>query len=177
MTGRIEKKELIFDGRIAKGYKVGLRMPDGKVIPRDFLHYPGAAIILPVLADGRIVMIQNYRFAVDENLYELPAGILEDGEDPAACAARELTEETGYAAGQIEPLGWFYTAPGTTDERMYTFLATDLTDGRQALESYEEISVEICTGRQVRGMVADGRIHDGKTIVALGLYWLSRGGM
>jgi ADP-ribose diphosphatase len=175
MHDRFEKSELIFDGYVAKGYKVALRMPDGKVVQRDFFHYDGAAVILPVLSDGSIVLIRNRRFAVDEDLLELPAGMLEKGEEPALCAARELTEETGYTSGNVETLGVFYTGPGTTDETMYAFLATDLTNGQQALEDYEEISVVTYSDAEVRRMVLDGTLHDGKTIATLCLYWLSRG--
>ena len=149
-------------------------MPDGNVVQRDFFHYDGAAVVLPVLDDGAIVLIRNYRFAVDEHLYELPAGMLEPPEDPAECAARELIEETGYRAGRIEKLGEFYTGPGTTDENMHAFLATDLTDGQQDLEVYEEIHVEVFPAARVREMVADGTIHDGKTIAALAYYWMRK---
>ena len=172
---RFEYQQLIFDGRIAKGYTVGLRMPDGSVVRRDYIHYDGAAVVLPVLDDGRLVMIRNYRFAVDEHLYELPAGMLEEGEDPLDCASRELTEETGYTAGRIEKLGQFFTGPGTTDELMHAYLATGLADGRQNLEEHEQITVEILTEEQVREMIASGAIHDGKTIATLALYWLSKG--
>lgn len=174
MEERFAYDELVYDGKIAEVHKVGLRMADGRVVQRDFIHYNGAAVVLPVLADGRIVLIRNYRFAVDERLWELPAGILEDDEDPAACAARELTEETGYVAGNIEKLGRFYPGPGTNDERMHSFLATDLTAGEQNLEAYEEITVKVCGGDEVRRMVADGTIHDGKTIATLALYWLRK---
>ena len=108
MNERFEKSELIFDGAVAKGYDVSVKMPDGNVVHRDFFHYDGAAVILPILDDGSVVLIRNYRFAVDEHLYELPAGMLETDEEPALCAARELTEETGYTAGKIEKLGIFY---------------------------------------------------------------------
>jgi ADP-ribose pyrophosphatase len=174
MNGKFEYQELVFDGKVAKGYHVGLRMQDGSVVRRDYFHYNGAAVVLPVLDDGRIVMIRNYRFAVDERLYELPAGMLNSGEDPLQCAVRELTEETGYAAASVEKLGEFYTGPGTTDELMHAYLATGLTDGRQNLEKYEEITVEIFSEERVREMVASGGIHDGKTIAALGLYWLKK---
>jgi ADP-ribose pyrophosphatase len=175
MNDRLEYRELVYDGKIAKGYRVGLRMPDGNVVQRDFIHYNGAAVVLPVLDDGAIVLIRNYRFAVNEYLYELPAGMLEEGEDPAECAARELIEETGYRAGRLEKLGAFYTGPGTTDENMHAFLATELTRGRQDLEAYEEIKVEVFPDGEVRRMVADGTIHDGKTIAALAYYWMRKG--
>ena len=171
MSERFVHDELVYKGRVAEVHKVGVRMPDGRVVQRDFIHYGGAVVILPVLPDGSIVLIRNYRFAVEETLWELAAGMLEAGEDPAAGAARELAEETGYSAGRIEALGRFYTGPGTCDERMHAFLATQLTAGGQDLEAYEQIEVEVHPEAEVRAMVADGRIHDAKTIVALALYW------
>ncbi len=176
MKANFENDELIYNGFIADVHRVQVRMPDGNLVDRDFFRYAGAAVILPVLDDGSIVLIRNYRFAVDEHLYELPAGILEKGEEPIKCALRELTEETGYTAGRIEPIGIFYTGPGTTDEQMHAFVATELTDGTQKLEKYEQISVEVHPDEKVRRMVLDGTIHDAKTIAALGLYWLDGGG-
>ena len=174
MDERFEYDELVFDGLIAKVHKVGLRMADGHVAQRDFIHYPGAAVVLPILDDGSIVLIRNRRFAVDEELYELPAGILEDAEAPQLCAARELTEETGYTAGRMVALGGFYSTPGTSDEYLHAFLALDLTDGKQALEGYEQITVEVFCEDEVRRMVSDGRIKDAKSIAALALYWLKK---
>jgi len=174
MGRRFEYDHLVFDGIIAKAHKVGLRMDDGRIVPRDYIRYPGAAVVLPVLGDGRFAFINNYRFAVDEVLYELPAGCLGEGEDPAACAARELTEETGYSAGNLRKLGGFYTGPGVSDEYIHAFLATELTEGRQKLERYERITVDLLEEAQVRSMVARGKIKDAKTIATLALYWLSK---
>jgi ADP-ribose pyrophosphatase len=175
MSDTFEYDEIVYKGRVAEMHKVGLKMPDGKVVQRDLVRYGGAAVILPVLDDGSVVMIRNRRFAVGEDLLELPAGMLERGEDPAVCAERELTEETGYSAARIEKLGQFYTGPGSTDELMHSFLATGLADGRQALEDYEQIEVEVYPASRVKEMIRDGRIHDGKTIATLALYWLARG--
>ncbi len=172
MNERFEYSKLVFDGIIAKGYEVGVRMDNGKVVRRDYFHYGGAAVILPVCNDGDIVMIRNYRFAVDEDLLELPAGILDEGEPPEVCAARELTEETGYKAETVEKLGQFYTGPGTTNQVLHSFLATGLTEGPQDLEEYERITVESFPQDQVRRMIAGGEIHDAKTITTLSLYWL-----
>jgi ADP-ribose pyrophosphatase len=169
---RFERDELVFDGILAKVHKVHLAMGDGRVVQRDYIHYPGAAIVLPILEDGRIVLIRNWRFAVEAELYELPAGCLEGGEDPIVCARRELTEETGYAAGRWEKLGGFFTGPGTSDEYIHAYLAAELTAGRQVLERYEQITVHPFPEARVRAMVADGTIRDAKTISALALYWL-----
>lgn len=169
--------KLVYKGAILEVHSVGLRMPDGKVIPRDFIHYSGAVVILPILPNRSVVMIRNYRFAVGEDLLELPAGMLEANELPVPGALRELTEETGYTAGCIEPLGSFFSTPGSTDENMFTFVATDLRPGRQELESYEQIHVEIMPMEEVRRKVQDGSIHDAKTIATLAMYWLRTGNM
>lgn len=172
MDERFASDEIVYDGRIARVRKLGVRMDDGKVVQREMVQFPGAALVLPVLSDGGIVLIRNYRFAVDEWLYELPAGMLEPDESPHDTAARELTEETGYTAGRVEKLGQFYTSPGVSDEIMHVFVATDLTDGPQQLEQYEQITVEAVSAADARRMVAGGQIHDAKTIAALALYWL-----
>ena len=172
---RFAYDELVFKGRVAEVHKVGVKMPDGRVVQRDWIRYNGAAVILPILDDGSIVLIRNYRFAVEETLYELPAGILDDGEDPAVGAARELTEETGYAAGRLEKLGRYYTGPGTCNELMHAFVAMGLSAGPQKLEAYEQIETEAIGDADVRAMVADGRIHDAKTIATLCLWWLRKG--
>jgi ADP-ribose pyrophosphatase len=174
MGERFVTDEVIYKGRVAEVHKIGLRTGDGRVVTRDLVRFGGAVVVVPVLADGSIVMIRNYRFAVDEALCELPAGMLEPGEDPQHCAVRELTEETGYVPGRIEKLGEFFTAPGATDENMHAFFATDLADGSQNLEGDEEISVHVLPEAQVRGMIRRGDIHDGKTIAALHLYWLRK---
>ena len=174
MNAKVQHRELVYEGRIAKGYKVTLRMDDGLIVQRDLFCFGGAAVILPVLDDGSIVMIRNYRFAVDELLLELPAGMLEPGEDPLDGARRELAEETGCTAATMEKLGAYFTGPGSTDEHMHAYLATGLTRGEQNLENYERITVEVYPESEVRRMVADGTIHDGKTIAALGLYWLRK---
>ncbi len=174
MTREVTDKRLVFDGRIVQGYKLRLRVND-ETVERELLHYPGAAVVVPVLEDGSVVLIRNERFAVEETLIELPAGNLEPDEDPAVCAARELTEETGYTAGRIERLGSFYTAPGTSDEVLHAFLATDLTAGEQDLEVHEEIRVEIATPATCRRWILDGTLHDAKSISALALHWLREG--
>lgn len=175
MSSRFETDKLIYRGRKAEVHDVTVKLPDGRIIGRDFIHFRPAATIVPVLSDGRIVLIRNYRFTVEDWLMELPAGAIDAGEAPAAGAARELLEETGYTAGEMELLGEFFLAPGSTDERMYSFLASALTPGPQKLEPYEQIEVHAFAPDEVRLMLADGRIRDGKTIATLALYWQKKG--
>jgi ADP-ribose pyrophosphatase len=149
------------------------RDEQGRPFTREIVRHPGAVLVLPVLTDGdrqRVVMIRNYRVAVDERLWELPAGKLEAGEDPAAAAARELTEETGYKAGRMIRLAEFYTSPGFADELMRAFVAEDLQTAERALEAGEDIEVCVVDCDEAIAMAIDGRIRDGKTIAAL-LMW------
>ncbi len=176
MTTPFEYDKLIHKGRVLELHTVGVKMPDGRVLPRDLVRFSPAATILPILPDGRVVMIRNRRYAVGENLLELPAGGIDAGEDPLAGARRELLEETGYTAGRMEDLGTYFTAPGSTDEVMHTYLATELQLGEQDLEDYEQIELEIVPLADIGGMIADGRLHDGKSMLAFALYWIRKGG-
>lgn len=142
----------------------------GGTAQREVVIHPGAVVVLPLLDDGRIVMIRNHRFAVEETLWELCAGTLEEGESPEETAARELVEETGYRAERLEPLTTFYTSPGICDERMYAFLATGLTEVGQDLEETERIEVELVTRERALEMVRSGEIRDGKTMATLLLH-------
>lgn len=154
-------------------------LDDGREVNREFVIHPGAVVILPILADEaageKIVMIRQMRHAVGEMMLELPAGTLEQGEDAAACAARELEEETGYRAGSIDPLLDFYTSPGVMSERMSVFVAGDLTHVGQNLDDTEEIDVCCMPLGDVADLLIKGRLRDGKTIAALGTYFLQRG--
>jgi len=143
---------------------------DGVEHPRDVIRHPGAVTILPILDDGRICFVKNYRVAVDETLIELPAGTLEENEPPKVTATRELAEETGYRAGRIEFLTDFRMSPGILDEKMHLFLATELQPGEMSLEPGEEIETMLVDRREALEMVRDGRIHDSKTMLGL-LYY------
>ena len=173
---RFESDKLIHKGRVTELHVVGVPMKDGSVIDRELVLYGSAAVILPLREDGTVVMIRNWRFAVQERLLELPAGRIDEGEEPAAGAHRDLAEETGFTAGRMELLGWYYSAPGTSDEKMYAFLATDLRPGPQKLERYEQIDLEPVRLENVKPMIADGSIHDAKTIAAFALYWMKAAG-
>jgi len=144
--------------------------PKAGVVRRELVVHPGAVVILPILNDESAVLIHNYRFAVGSELLELPAGTLEAGEEPIDCAARELEEETGYAADRIEPLVTFYTSPGFTDERMHAFVATGLTRTAQRLDATEQIRAVTMPLADTLAATRDGRIVDGKTIATLHVY-------
>ena len=143
---------------------------------RKFDHYrilhPGAVVVLPILPDGRIILIRNHRRTVDEHLLELPAGTLEPGESPAECAARECLEETGFNPARVDSLGYFYTSPGILAERMYAFVATGLTEQQQNLDEHEEIEVGYYSLDEIRQRLTDGEFFDGKTIAVLASHLL-----
>ncbi len=145
----------------------------GRRVQREVVRHPGAALVVPLLDHDRLVLVRNFRVAVGAPLWELPAGTLEAGEPPAAAAARELEEETGYRARRLEPLGEFYTSPGFCDELMRVFVAADLEPVAQRLEAGEEIEVGRVAVREALAMVDDGRIRDAKSIAGL-LLWARR---
>ncbi len=134
---------------------------------KDVVRHPGAAVIVPVLEGGRVCLIRNRRVTVGETLLEVPAGTLDPDEPPEQCARRELEEETGYVAGEMTSLGWFYVSPGILDERMHLFAATGLRLSSPNRMPDESIENEIVTYEQSLAMIESGEIHDAKTIVAL----------
>jgi ADP-ribose pyrophosphatase len=171
MSHRLVEKQIIFNGS-----KVRLELhhleneEDNKRSRREVVVHPGAVVVLPILPDGRIVLIRNRRYTVHETLVELPAGTLEKGEDPMNCAGRELLEETGYLAGRLKPIGNFYSSPGILTEKLYAFAAYDLEQKTTSLDEGEEIEVAPATLADAVQMIRDGQIHDGKTIATLLMY-------
>ena len=144
----------------------------GKAKTREIVRHPGACVIVPLLDDGRVCLIRNFRIAVGQTLIELPAGTLEPPEPPHVTAERELIEETGYRAAKIEFLHAFYLSPGILDEKMHLYLATGLTPGQTAREEGEEIENWLVPWHEAVSMIFDGKIQDAKTIV--GLLWVDR---
>ena len=140
---------------------------DGTLHAKDIVRHPGAVTIVPLLDDGRICFVENYRAAVQERLVELPAGTLEPPEEPVKTALRELAEETGYRAAHIEHLTTLCMSPGILDEKMYVYVATGLVAGEMALEAGEDIRVVCLTWDDALNMVRDGTIRDAKSVAAL----------
>ncbi len=160
-------RRLIHKGRKFDFEMVNVRLPSGRTVEREVVRHPGAVLIVPVLADNRVVLIRNYRIALGDTLFECPAGTLEPPEPPETCASRELIEETGYRAATMIPLGWFYTTPGLTDEKMFAYVAKDLTSVGQDLQDDECITVSPVPVDTAFAMIDRGEIADAKSMLAL----------
>ncbi len=171
MHYRLIEKQHVF-----KGKKVQVevdRVEDeetGKEYSREMVIHPGAVVILPVMEDGRVLLIRNHRYSVHQVLIELPAGTLEKGEDPMNCAGRELLEETGYLASRLQRIGAFYSSPGILTEKLYAFAAFDLEKKEQALEDGEEIEIMPTLFDDALKLIDSAEIMDGKTIATLLMY-------
>jgi ADP-ribose pyrophosphatase len=163
-------RQVLYQGKKIQLVVERHELPDGVTVQREVVLHPGAVVILPLLADGRVCLIRNRRAAVGETLLELPAGTLQPPEEPAAAAARELAEETGYRAGRWRKLAEFYPSPGVLSERMYLFLAEELTPGPLALDPGEEVQPQLVAWPDALARALDGTIRDGKTLVGL-LLW------
>ena len=142
-------------------------LPDGRPVSYHAVRVPAVAYVLPLLEDGRVVLIRQYRPVVGAEIWELPAGTIEPGESPDACAYRELCEEAGYAAGRLEPLGEALADPGLTDERIFLFVARDLRAVARGLDADEHIRVVPMPLADAYRMADAGDILDAGTIIAL----------
>lgn len=134
---------------------------------REVVHHHGSAVILPLFDDGTVALVRQYRHPAVRYLLEAPAGSLDDGERPDDGAARELQEELGLVAARMEKLSEFFVSPGFCEEKMWVFLATDLTEGPQRLKEDEILEVVRLPLEEALEMIASGEIEDAKTIIAL----------
>lgn len=155
-----------------KGKVIDLRIIKGKFQGKDILKeivvFPNTVTILPIIEKGKVVLIKQYRFPIEKEIWEVPAGKLDKGEDPADCAKRELKEETGYMAEKLEKIREFYMVPGYSTEYMTIFRATSLKQGEQALDNNEIINkVKVFSLGEALKMIENKEIIDAKTIVAL----------
>ena len=149
-----------------------VRFPDGSIGELEMIRHPGAAAVIPFLddprsADPQVVMIRQFRHAADGYIWEIPAGRLDAGEGPEACARRELREETGFEAAHLERLTTIHTTPGFTDERIHLFAATGLAEGSHAREADEFLELHRLRWSAVMDLVRTGAVSDAKTLVAL----------
>jgi len=164
------KNRQIFKGRIVTLQIEEHTLPDGRKASFEVVHHPGGAAALPLLNDGRVVLIRQYRPALGQMIVELPAGKLEAGEAPENCIRRELEEEIGFRCNQLEPLGKMWPAVGFCDELIHLFLAQDLEPVATQLEADEFIEPLVLPFTEVLEMVRRGEIQDAKTQLAILLY-------
>lgn len=162
----------VYTGRVVNLDVDTVRFPDGSSGELELIRHPGAAAVVPVLSpkdaeDPQILLIRQYRYAAGGTIWEVPAGKLDPGESPEACARRELLEEAGVRAGHVERLTSILTTPGFTDERIHLFAAWDLAEGEHRREADEFMEVRPLALSQVLRMIRDGEISDGKTICAV----------
>lgn len=163
---KIINSQKVFDGRV---FKVTVdTVSEGELTyQREVVHHHGSAVILPVHDDGSVVLVRQYRHPAVRYLLEAPAGTLSDGERPEAGAARELEEEIGLVAGHMEKLSEFFVSPGFLEEKMWVYLATELSEGKQRLDDDELLDIVRLPIADALEMITSGEIQDAKTIIAL----------
>lgn len=167
MDFEILNKETVYAGRAFGVQKVHLRLPDQKETIYDLVAHNGSVTIVPIDHEGNIWFVQQYRLGSESQLLELPAGVLERGEDPRECAAREVREEIGMGAEKLEFIGDFYLAPGYSSEHMYIFLATGLFPDALPQDDSEFLNVHKIPFPKVYEMAKNGEIKDSKTLASL----------
>ena len=161
---KIIKEELIYKGSFLDIVNVDVTLPDGKNASRDIVKHPGATAIIAFLDEENIMLVEQFRLALNRTMLEIPAGKLNKNEVIIDCARRELQEETGYMAKNLEYLGCLATAPGFCDELIYLYKATDLSLGEKNEDEDEFTNVKIMNIAKVKELIRKGEIIDGKTI-------------
>ena len=160
-------RELAYTGTVLKIYKDRMEFSNGNHEDWDFIHHDGAAAVIPVMDDGKILMVTQYRNALERDTLEIPAGKLDMGEDTAAAAHRELAEETGLRCGKLEFLGNFYPSVGFLDENLRMYLATELSQGETHPDDDEFVNTVKMPFDDAVKLIMNGEIKDGKTIAAI----------
>jgi ADP-ribose pyrophosphatase len=167
MAFKLLKSEAVFSGRAFKIRRDTLELPDRRTTRLDIVEHIGSVILVPLDENGNLLFVRQYRHAAGLDLLELPAGTLDEGEEPDACAHRELREETGMRAESVRELGSFYLAPGYSTELMHVFLATGLHPDPLEADEDEFLSVERLSIEQAFGLASKGDLPDAKTLAAL----------
>ncbi len=163
---RVLNSRKVFDGSVF-GVTVDTIQQGELIYQRDVVRHPGSAVIVPVFADGTVALVKQYRHPAVRYLLEIPAGTLDEGEKPEVGAARELEEELGVVAAKLEKLSEFFVSPGFCEEKMWIYLATELTETSQRLDEDEVIEIVRLTLTEALEMISDGEIEDAKTIIGL----------
>jgi ADP-ribose pyrophosphatase len=163
---------IAYDGGFLKVHRDTVSLPDGKHTKREYIRHPGAVVIIPVLDDGKVLLERQYRYPNDRVFIELPAGKIDPGEDPLACAIRELEEETGYTAAEWKFVSTIHNAIAYSDEHLDIYLARGLTAGETKLDDGEFIETITATVDEMLDWVRSGKITDVKTVI--GAFWLDK---
>jgi len=157
----------IYTGNIINVELLTVTLPDGRQATRDIIKHPGASAVIPLNEKGEMYMVRQYRKPIEAISLEIPAGKLDQGEDPRICAERELKEETGLSAGKITHLVSVHSTPGFSNEILHLYAATDLCEGESCADEDEFISTEKYTVEQLEDMVLRGEITDAKSIIGI----------
>ena len=160
-------REMLWHGKVFDLIREEIVLPTRRKTTVEVIRHPGSASIVPLLNDGRVVLIQQFRPSLEQVIWEIPAGTLGPGEDPLGCARRELMEECGYQGNRFEKLGEILPAPGYCDERIHLFVATDLTPCAQHLDEDECLTIHPLPFEEAVDMIRRGEIQDATTIVGL----------
>lgn len=165
------ERTLVYKGAIIDFYQDTVKVPNGNIVKWDFIGHKGAAAVVAVNAEGKLLMVRQYRNALDRETLEIPAGALDSAEEPThIAAARELEEETGFRAGKLELLLTLRTTVAFCNEKIDVYVATDLQPSKQHLDEDEFINVEVHDIEELTQMVYDCKIQDSKTVAALMAY-------
>ena len=167
MIARVNSRNALHQGRVFRLDKENITFSNGVNVDLEIIRHPGASAIVPLLNEDTLLMIRQYRHAVGDFIWEIPAGTLDADEAPIQCARRELVEETGYSADSWQKLGEICPLPGYSDERIHIFIASDLTPARQHLDVDEVLEVHEVNIKKAIEMILKGEIQDAKTIAAL----------
>ena len=163
---------LVYDGHFLKVQRDQVALPDGKLTAREYIKHPGAVVILPLLDDGSVLMERQFRYPLDRVFIEFPAGKIDPGEDPLACAKRELEEETGYSASEWQFVATIHNAIAYSDEHLDLYLARGLKAGAARLDEGEFLETYTASIDELLAGVRNGEITDVKTVI--GIFWLDK---
>lgn len=158
---------LVHEGKVIDLYKDVMQLPNGNIVEWDYVHHKGAAAILPIDTDGKIIMVRQYRNGINKYSLEIPAGCLNPGEDMITCVAREVEEEIGYIAGKIEHLFDLHTTVAFCNEKIGIYYTTELTPSKQNLDEDEFVTIERYTLEEAVQRIWSGDIDDSKTMAAI----------
>jgi ADP-ribose pyrophosphatase len=178
MTAKVNRSVILHEGRVFKLMKENITLDNGVTVDLDIIRHPGASAVVPITRRNTVLLLRQYRHAIGDFIWEIPAGTLSPHEAPLECARRELAEETGFAGNVWQEIGVITPVPGYSDERIHLFIATDLVPAKQNLDEDEVLHVHEVALDEAMEMMYAGIIQDSKTISGLSLanHWLTKSG-